>query len=92
MVEKKENLYFPIFIFGLCSLLVARDVIGISFNKFIFVGFILLFAIVSSYKDLSSMLCFMFPLTWGLPYTYIFLGCIIIYWFKRKKYQLHHSF
>ena len=85
MVEKKENLYFPIFIFGLCSLLVARDVIGISFNKFIFVGFILLFAIVSSYKDLSSMLCFMFPLTWGLPYTYIFLGCIIIYWFKRKK-------
>lgn len=73
------------FIIGLTGLLVLRDVIGFSYNKYLLVGYFLLFAILAKPKVLAPMLCFMFPLTWGLPYTYIFFAGIVLYWIKRRK-------
>ena len=69
----------------LTGLLVARDILGLSLNKFVFVFIVLAFALLLKSEDLATIICFMFPLTWGLPYTYIFLGTIILYWIKRKR-------
>ena len=73
-----------LFVIGLIALLVIRDIIGISINKFLLVGYTLFFITVADVKSIPKLLSFMFPLAWGLPYTYIFSGAIIIYWFKRR--------
>ena len=85
MTERKISPIEMCFMIGLTALLTVRDIIGVSYSKFILVGFVLVFAIFCSHYDLATMVCFMFPLTWGLPYTYIFLGCIVLYWAKRRK-------
>ena len=84
MGKKESQIILP-FGIGLIGLLAARDIGGISYNKLILIGYVLCFAIFAGYKDLSMMICFMFPLTWGLPYTYIFLGTIVLYWIKRRE-------
>ncbi len=85
MFEKKTSQIVLLFMISITSLLVVRDVFGIGYNKFILVIVALGFAFFAPSKDLATMICFMFPLTWGLPYTYIFSGAIIIYWIKRRK-------
>lgn len=85
MTERKISPMVMCFIIGLTALLIVRDLVGISYNKFILVGFALVFALVLNHSDLATMMCFMFPLTWGLPYTYIFSASIIMYWLKRKE-------
>jgi hypothetical protein len=79
--SKRTVLYFTV---GLTLLLILRDIVGFSMNKFLLVGFVLLFTFIANTEAIPMMLSFMFPLAWGLPYTYIFLGAIILYWFKRR--------
>ena len=46
MTERKISPMVMCFIIGLTALLIVRDLVGISYNKFILVGFALVFALV----------------------------------------------
>ena len=84
MLSKKETVILSAFSITLISMLAIRDIAGFTYNKFILVAAILSFALFFNSKVLAAATCFMFPLTWGLPYTYIFGGIVFLYWFKRR--------
>ena len=85
MIETKYRNYFNIYIIGLVALLAIRDIAGVSFSKFLLVIYCLGFLAYAPVDCFAPMLCFTFPLTWGLPYTYIYFGAICLFWLKRKK-------
>lgn len=84
MSSNRISTYVWAFIVGLTLLLLARDVIGIQYSKIILIGYSIAFCFCSKTQDLAPMISFLFPLAWGLPYTYIFLGVILLYWLKRR--------
>ena len=85
MKSKHASKVLIILILGIILLLVVRDILGFAFNKYIIVGFTIACFIIADTESVPSMLSFMFPLSWGLPYTYIFSVAIVIYWIKRRK-------
>lgn len=86
------NYALPIGCIMITLLLIARDLLGVSINKFVFVGLMVAVGVVSPYRNLVSLLTFTFPLSCGLPGTYIYLVGAVMILFKRKKissiYQL----
>lgn len=80
----KKKLYY-VFVLGIILLLFVRDIVGLNYNKFILVGYCILFFVILPANPIAKMLSFIFPLTWGLPYTYIFLFGFIIFIVKRKR-------
>lgn len=85
MLQKAISKYLLVFMSGLTGLLVLRDVMGFSYSKYLLLGYVLLFVAFAKPKVLAPMLCFMFPLAWGLPGNYIFFASIVLYWIKRRK-------
>ncbi len=85
MLQRAVSKYLMIFMTGLTGLLFVRDVMDFYYSKYLLLGYVLLFAVFAKPKILAPMLCFVFPLAWGLPGTYIFLACIFLYWIKRRK-------
>lgn len=58
-------------------LLTVRDLVGVSINSFIFVGIAAFAFLYFSYADIVYLLCFFFPLSCGLPGTYIYAIAMI---------------
>ena len=73
-----------IFILMITMMLVVRDLMDVSINKYIFVAVIIAFCLFSSKDDIPAMACFLFPLLWGLPYTWFIAPITIIYLLKKK--------
>lgn len=89
MLSKKQLIILLSFAIVLTTLLAIRDVVGIAINKNVFIVAFLVFSLLVNYKILASALAFLFPLTWGLPYTYLFSCAILIYWVKRNTIPKH---
>lgn len=85
MPQNKISKYLLTFMIGLTGLLVLRDIMAFSYSKYLLVAYFLIFAVFAKSKVLAPMLCFMFPLSWGLPGSYIFLAGIFLYWIKRRQ-------
>lgn len=81
--EKGTNLLWA-YMIGLFLLLAIRDIGDVAYNKFILVGYILLFLMIAPERIIIPMMAYIFPLLWGLPYTYILPVAILIYLFKKK--------
>lgn len=75
------------FVIGLTLMLALRDIGGISFNKYLFFVYATVFMCIANFETLIYMLCFMFPLLWGLPGTYILLAAVILYYVKTLTFQ-----
>ena len=86
MFLKKENKYLQFTYFILIPLLIIfRDVFGLGINKLIFIGTQIIFASLSSKKDLIYIIVFIFPFLCGVPGTYIMLINLIAYILKFKE-------
>lgn len=84
-VKQKNNLIFLLFVIGLSALLCVRDLMFISYNKWILVVYGCVFAVISPVEEILYMICFMLPLACGIPGTYLFLvfwGVLVI---KEKR-------
>lgn len=87
MIDSKKRNYHYILIAGLFLCLVARDVIGLSINKYMILGFIVFIFAISNVEELVAELFFIFPLFHGLPGTYIALAGIVIYLVKQREHS-----
>ena len=87
IAKKQVTSIFPVFAVGLICLLVLRDIVGININKFIYLAYIMVFLALAKGSDFIDMLCFLFPLLWGLPGTYVVLGAVVLYVIKRGSLQ-----
>lgn len=82
--KNKNQIVLVPFIIGLIILLALRDVGGVSINKYLFLAYSAFFMAISNKENLVYLICFMFPLLWGLPGTYILLVFVFIYFFKNR--------
>jgi hypothetical protein len=83
--EKRDKTLLWTYIAGLCFLLFIRDIGNISYSKFILVGYILFFSALAPINVMIPMTTFIFPLLWGLPYTYILPVVIVLYLIKNRN-------
>lgn len=75
------------FAMGLILMLAIRDIGELSLNKYFFFIYTTVFMCVAKRETLIYMLCFMYPLLWGLPGTYILLVAVILYFMKTRTFQ-----
>ena len=73
------------FIIIMTLMLVVRDLMDISINKYIFVAIVIAFCIFAKPIEIPVISCFLFPLLWGLPYTWFIAPIVIIYLFKKRR-------
>lgn len=84
--EKKRGFQPVLWICALVAvLLTARDLAGISIQSFVFIGIAALAFLYLSYADIVYMLCFFFPLSCGLPGTYIYALAVIALLCKSRS-------
>lgn len=81
---KKQNMLIAVFVFGLVSLFIARDICGIGLHKFVFLAFCAVVFAFAEYETLFYLLCFMIPLFNGLPGTYIMLLLVTLMFLKKN--------
>ncbi|HAZ19637.1 MAG TPA: hypothetical protein DCY75_05625, partial [Clostridiales bacterium] len=70
--------------FALLGLLVVRDLLDYSIHKFVFVALCTFVFIILPLEDMVAFLCMLFPLSCGLPGTYIYLIAYVILVIKRR--------
>lgn len=88
MQRTKKLSASAMFILVIILMLVVRDLMNVEINKYIFVAVIVGFAVFSSKTEIPVMLCFLFPLLWGLPYTWFIAPVTIIYLLKKRTIQI----
>ena len=82
---KVKKINTDILFSSLLSLLILfRDVFAISISKYVFAVIIIVFFAYARKNEISQMFCFLFPLLWGLPYTWFAL--------KEKEYRKKRSY
>ena len=62
------------FAMGLILMLAMRDIGGISLNKYFFFIYTTVFMCVAKREILIYMLCFMYPLLWGITRNLYIIG------------------
>jgi len=85
---KNNSTLMMIYIAVLTAMLVIRDLAGVNINKFLFVAVIIGFVAIANGNVIPPMISFLFPLLWGLPYTWFAAPVIVIYLLKRRRIQL----
>lgn len=85
---KKEELKLKLFILITSLLLFTRDVGRIEINKYIFVGYITLFLLISNISSMCAMIAFIFPLLYGLPGNYIMPLALLLYLLKKRRLKV----
>lgn len=78
-----KRIMFTPFIAGLFILFVARDILGLGINKYIFLMYCSFFLVKAKYIEILYILCFLIPLYNGLPGTYILLVALICIFCKN---------
>lgn len=84
-MRQKSNLRISLFITGLSVLLCIRDLMFVSYSKWILVAFGCIFAMLSPVEEIIYMICFMLPLACGIPGTYLFLVFWCVLAIKEQK-------
>ena len=74
-----------VFIIMNTGLLIARDILQISFPKEVFIVIEALFMLIADANEMIEMLCFLFPLMCGLPASYIMPVAMVLYIAKRRS-------
>lgn len=87
MMDNRAKKMLKIYMLGLFLLLAIRDICGFDYNKFILVGYVCIFFGLVPSAAMIPMMTFIFPLLWGLPYTYILPVILCIYLLKKRRMQ-----
>lgn len=80
------------YIVMLSLMILLRDIVGISLNKYIFVMVCAGFFVLSNKRNMVYMLMFTFPLLCGLPGNYIMPIAILFYFLKSKSINRNQIF
>lgn len=83
--KEKDKRILKLFMWGLATMLILRDVAVVSISKYIFMAFSVLLMMYVGYETLVYMLCFTLPLVCGLPGTYIMPCALVLLMIKRGK-------
>ncbi len=92
-IRKSNNIYIYFFGFLICIGLIARDILGIGVNKFIFLILAALPIVLFKLENVVTFSCFLIPLYVGLPGNFI-SACLLIrllYEAIRKKIILNRT-
>lgn len=87
---KSNSAVFFVVIMSL--MIILRDIVGISLNKYIFVAFCAVFFILSSKQDMLCMVLFTSSLLCGLPGNYIMPIALLLYFVKSKHIEQKQLF
>lgn len=88
IIKNRINLFIAIFIF----FLVLRDIIGVSLNKFVFIGIATLLFVFCDENGIVEFIAFIIPLSLGISYSFISFIAVFFLIFKRKgKFKLSLS-
>ena len=89
---KSGKLMLAIYIILIATLLYARDIIGISVNKNIFIALVILFSMSLKYENLLSLILFTLPLMCGLPGNYFLpVWCLIVVFYQIRNNTFNFS-
>ena len=89
---KSGKFMLAVYIILIATLLYARDIIGISINKNIFIALVILFSMSLKYENLLSLILFTLPLMCGLPGNYFLpIWCIIVVFYQIRKKVFNYS-
>lgn len=89
---KSSKLMLVVYIILIAMLLYARDVIGISINKNIFIALVILFSMSLKYENLLSLILFTLPLMFGLPGNYFLpIWCLIVVFYQIRNNTFNYS-
>lgn len=66
-------------------MLIARDLIGIGINKYFFLGVTAVAFLALPYAEIVYLLCFLFPISCGIPGTYIYALAVAAILFKYAR-------
>jgi O-antigen ligase len=73
--------------------LALRDVYGTPVSKYLFVALCIPIFLLQSRSSIIAFLCFLFPLSWGLPGTYIYvLGLFSVLFRMKGKLKFNQFF
>ena len=87
-MRRSERTKLMLFAVGLALMLVARDIMGINLNKYLYLAYCIAFFLIAEYQTLVYMVCYVLPLVCGLPGTYIMFGAMVLLVVKCKKINL----
>ena len=88
MISKESLIY--LFIVLVCSMIIIRDVMHISINKYIFLLVYFIFFVIFDSKHFISALSFTLPFLNGLPGNWILLIAIIVL-ISKKDFKLNNK-
>lgn len=84
MIDRKDMKLY-IYITGIILMLVIRDVLGITLNKYLFLLYISIWLFFMSYEYITYAMMFSIPLFCGLPAAHVRIIAIVLLLFRRKK-------
>lgn len=89
MMRKNRYSRNDILLFFICllvgSMIIGRDVIGVSLNKYILLSACVFGMPFLSYSNFLGLLGFLFALTFGIPSTYIFTFAVVVLVLKKSN-------
>ena len=89
---KSGKFMLAVYIILIATLLYARDIIGISINKNIFIALVILFSMSLKYENLLSLILFTLPLMCGLPGNYFLpIWCLIVVFYQIRNNTFNYS-
>ena len=86
---KIKGLILTAFIVLFTAIIYYRDFAVVDFSKMYLVVFAFATAAVLDYKRIIYMLCFLFPLSCGIPGNYIYPLLIVLLLIKDKEYSFN---
>lgn len=88
IIKNKVNLFITIFIF----FLVLRDIVGVSLNRFVFIGISTLLFIFCDENGIVEFIAFIIPISLGISYSFIsFIAVLFLILKRRGKFRFSLS-
>lgn len=82
---KKSDKEIVLFIIGMTLLLVIRDLLSVSYSKWMLVAFGCIFAYMFTVENIIYAICFMLPLSCGIPGKYLYFVFFMAMIIKKKR-------